>query len=419
VVGIERRRDQDPWAGSFQLVQVAADGTVAWRRVWTTGVESHFVAVAAAAGTGLLSRRRDGATVLRMVDAAGDIVRQDTLDCDGLPCPYALGVAAVDGADLVVVGSREQAGRPVLVASRWDGALLPAPAIAIAQAGLAGAWFAPYTAGQGLTLRLFPDGAGGATVFMPWFNYDLGSVDDGDAASLRWYALQGDVAAGATQATLAIVERRGGVFATAAAAAPVQVGQATLRFSGCAGALLAYRFDPDHNDGAEGSVALQPLLPRAAACTDADGQVQPAQADYDDAMSGHWFDPVREGQGIELARIAADASGDGLLYGAWFTFDPSPADDAPQDQHWFTLQGQAPLPGGGVRTTIVQTLGGRFDSVPAGAPFRVGEAELRPGPDCSALTLRYRFDDSDEAGAFRSRGGELQLRRLGACTTSP
>lgn len=412
-VGVERR-SQDPRDGSYRLIHAASDGALAWRRDWSTGVATHF---AAAVGTGpataVVGRRRDGATVLRVLDGAGRTVRDQTLVCGGLPCPYELGVAAVDGDDLVLVGSRALAAEVRVVATRWRDALTPAPAIAVAQAGLAGAWFAPYTGGQGFTLRLFPDGAGGATVFMPWFTFDRAGADG--AGSLRWYALQGDVAADDREATLAIVERRGGVFASAPALPPVVVGAARLRLADCASGLLDYRFDPDHNGGAEGSVALTPLLPRGAACTQADGQVLPAQAGYDPALSGHWFDPERSGQGVELARIAPGAQADGVLYGAWFAFDPSPAGDAPEDQHWFTLQGQEALPGGGVRTTIVQTLGGQFDAAPAGAPHRVGEADLLPGADCSALTLRHRFDDIDAAGAFRGRSGELQLRRLGAC----
>jgi hypothetical protein len=381
-------------------------------------VEASFVAAIGYAGrTALVSRRRDGATILRVIGPDGGLARQEELECAGLPCPYDLAVAVVAGTDLVLAGRREANDRPTAVVTRWRDALQAAPAIAITQPGLAGAWYAPYTSGQGFTLRLFPDGSGGATVFLPWFTFDRSGSDG--AVALRWYALQGDVATGATEATLAIVERRGGVFATAPALPPVPVGQARLRFSDCASGLLDYRFDPDHNGGAEGTVALRPLLPRGAPCLQADGQVLPAQAGYDPALSGHWFDPARSGQGLELSRVAPDATSDGLLYGAWFTFDPYPAGDVPTDQHWFTVQGQDTLAGGGVRTTLIQTLGGRFDAEPAGAPFRVGEADLLPGPDCSALTLRYRFDGTPAAGAFASRTGELQLRRLGACPAPP
>jgi hypothetical protein len=400
-----------------RLVRVGADGQVRWARrfdpapfveAWPSLQGGHLL---------LAARRPHG---LQLVLLALDADTGATVALQDPPCPrHGCGAANVrllaDGTIRAVGhGNDDGSAYPVLTRT---GLFDPGPGIDLAQAGLAGAWYAPYTGGQGYTLRLFPADGGGTTVFLPWFTFDRAGTDG--AASLRWYALQGDVAADDREATLAIVERRGGVFAAAPASPPVVVGQARLRFADCSTGLLDYRFDPDYNGGAEGSVALTPLLPRGAPCTQADGQALPAQAEYDPALTGHWFDPDRSGQGLELARIAPSATGDGLLYGAWFTFDPSPASDEPGDQHWFTLQGQDESTGGGVRTTIVQTLGGRFDSAPAGAPFRVGEADLLPGPDCSTLTLSYRFDDTDAAGNFRSRTGELRLRRLGSCPALP
>jgi hypothetical protein len=396
----------------LRLHRVADSGTLIWERQILPVQGADAVLLGLRGDRVVVSHGLPGGglQVTGLDVADGRIVAAVKFTCPANLCQAHTASLDDNGLLHVVSGSRGQ-----IAVLRHDHVLDDLPHAAF-DPGVANAWASPRTDGQGLTVRVFPRAGGGATILAPWFTFDRAGTDG--AASLRWYALQGDVAADDREATLTIVERRGGVFAAAPASPPVVVGQARLRFADCSTGLLDYRFDPDYNGGAEGSVALTPLLPRGAPCTQADGQALPAQAEYDPALTGHWFDPDRPGQGLELARIAPSATGDGLLYGAWFTFDPAPANDEPKDQHWFTVQGQEARTGGGVRTTIVQTLGGRFDSAPAGAPFRVGEADLLPGPDCSTLTLSYRFDDTDAAGNFRSGTGQLRLRRLGACPAS-
>lgn len=129
-------------------------------------------------------------------------------------------------------------------------------------------------------------------------------------------------------------------------------------------------------------------------------------------MTGSWYDPATSGQGLEIDRIAPAGNDPGLLFAAWFTFAPEGGGD--NDQRWLTLQGQSPGEGGSVRTTIIQTLGGRFDADPTNNMFAIGQAELVP-QGCDRMTLRYRFDDSVDAGEFRNCSGEIALQRIGAC----
>jgi hypothetical protein len=408
----------DPGQGleRFQVMRVRGDGSVAWIRRWTSGVERGFDVAAGPEQTVVVaSERRDGDRLVRAIDRDGVLVGQRSLVCANGPCPIDAHLAVSAQGRVAGAGRDDSLGRPALRVWSRTGLLAPEPALILADAALDGAWYAPYTAGQGFTARWFAEGNGAGTVFMPWFTVAVGA-DDPDPP--RWYALQGEVAPGAREAVLAIAERRGGVFATAPAAAPVIVGSARLRLTSCATGRLEYRFDAGEIADLEGVVDLARLLPLGAACTAADGQVQPAQAAFDSALTGHWFDPATSGQGLELTRIAPGPGDAGLLYGAWFTFDPAPPPADPVgDRHWFTLQGQAPIAGDGVRAVVLQTLGGRFDYAPAEGAVAVGSADLFPGPGCDRLTLRYRFADSADAGRYRNLGGELQLRRLGACPT--
>lgn len=65
------------------------------------------------------------------------------------------------------------------------------------------------------------------------------------------------------------------------------------------------------------------------------------------------------------------------------------------------------------RTTPASMLP-RHQGVFSNNMFAIGQAEL-VSQGCDRMTLRYRFDDSTDAGEFRARSGEIALQRIGAC----
>ncbi|MFB9067599.1 DUF6923 family protein [Pseudofulvimonas gallinarii] len=319
-------------------------------------------------------------------------------------------------------GSFEAMG--ATAAGQWELAFpnTCAPKVLDADA-LTGAWYAPYTSGQGFTARYFP---ASGDVFMPWFTAAIAQPDDGDDDDeedvpnhLRWYVLFGQLEPGedATELELAITQATDGSFDTPQAAPSQVVGHARLQMISCSQGVLEYDFDEGHNEGVSGRVAMTRLIPQGTPCTDYDGQVKPATGAYDPALTGSWYDPEAPGQGLELFRIARneDAGVNGMLYGAWFTFAPEDAEDTgPLRQRWFTLDGQSVEENGDIKTTIVYTLGGTFDDEPAVGALSYGTATIK-AEACNRLKFSYDFSDTAIVGEWRDRSGEITLYRLGPC----
>ncbi len=281
-----------------------------------------------------------------------------------------------------------------------------------------GAWYAPYTSGQGFTARYYADSG---LLFMPWFTYSIEGGEESDEQ--RWYSLFGEVGDDVTQIELPILQTLGGAFDEPPVVGGEQVGVATLRFYSCSEGVLEYQFNEGHNGGAQGRVTMTRLLPRGTPCTQFNGDVVEALVDYDPVLTGSWYDPETGGQGIELFNvipIEADPDEEiegraGLFYGGWFTFEPSPSEAGPAGQRWFTFSGQQiDEEEGTLRTTIVQATGGSFDNGPSLATSRVGVAEFE-SVACDQLTLTYTFDDFEVVGEFRDKEGTINLRRLGPC----
>lgn len=399
----------DPKA--LTVYRIAAEGGVVWQRRWSTGSRSPAAIheVPAANALVLALPRPDAAVVtLTVLDADnGDLRNEWSLACAGDDCrEWRVDVA--DDGSLVALGTSEQSLQLIKA-----GDLFQTPGSVVAQqAALSGPWYAPATSGQGFTLRILPHDDGGATLFMPWFTF--ANADGNDPDALRWYALQADVNAATREMTIPITQGVGGRFGVSAHQLRT-VGMARLRFLSCQDGLLEYRFDEGENQGMAGSMAITRLLPTGHACELADGEVVPAQAQENPALSGTWYDPAQSGQGLEIQHLAASGGAPGALFGAWYTFDPADPENQPTDQHWFSLQSAQALPGGvGVRSTLYQTLGGRFDARATHNHARIGEVDLLPVA-CDRIELRYRFDTTTTAGAFRGRNGTIDLHRLGEC----
>jgi hypothetical protein len=296
----------------------------------------------------------------------------------------------------------------------------PLPSIDVAQAALSGVWYAPYSGGQGFSIDFVPDSG---TIFMPWFTYapaDSGDLGN-DPAALNWYSLQGVASPGDDAATLTIYANTGGAFASGTTSAHA-VGTATLRFSDCGHGRLDYEFDATGSAaaGSSGTVDIIRLTPQAHDCAATDGSGAVAATDprdgFDTNQSGAWFDPAAGGQGIELSVTPSSGASAGLLFGAWFTFDPAGASDDPTTQHWFTLQTDlSSASGGAVVVPIYSTLGGSFDDAPGTTTVRVGQGTLTM-QGCASATLAYQFDNTVMAGAYRGLSGTLHLAPLTACS---
>lgn len=403
-----------PWNGieeqppnRAKIFAVADDGSLLWQRGLIAqhlgepeivlGNDAHLMLVSPMQENNLVMARGFDAT-------NGLLDGMHLISCDDVPCRRVLAgideqhratfVAGAENAQVRVIGGLDLFGQS---------------SIPIDQAALTGQWFAPYTDGQGFSLHYFEDSR---TLFVPWFTF--GRDGGNDPEQLRWYTMQAAVELGAREAILPILQRTGGRFDHPGSDQSI-VGEARLRFVTCREGILEYRFDEGHNGNAAGSIALQRLLPLPEDCTEADGETSPAEATYDAALTGHWYDPATSGQGFEIQRIAPSQNAPGTLFATWFAYDPDEPTNVPEDQHWFTLQIEEPGDNGTVSAAIMQTLGGRFDSEPTSDYHQAGMVELI-SLACDRLDLRYEFDDSEAAGKFRGLSGKLDLHRLGKCS---
>jgi hypothetical protein len=290
-------------------------------------------------------------------------------------------------------------------------ALIPA-----AQPGVAGAWFAPYESGQGFVIDYIAESN---LLFIPWFTYTLDGGND--PSGLAWFTLQGSAMVDATGVDLAIGSNNGGAFVSGTTAAQ-QVGTGHISFVDCDHGSLSYQFNSDIDGGASGVISIVRLGPATSSCRLADGSLRPAEDasaplnGFDALQSGSWFDSSTSGQGIEFTVIPAGGGFSGLLYGAWFTFDPSGNFDDPLHQHWFTLQGDLSTANNGqVTVPIVATIGGSFDNMPTGNSTAIGQATVTFF-GCASATLDYQFDSASFAHSYANLSGSVHLSKIAGCS---
>jgi len=122
-------------------------------------------------------------------------------------------------------------------------------------------------------------------------------------------------------------------------------------------------------------------------------------------LTGSWFEPATDGQGIELEVFPnLVAPGTSLVQGAWFTFEGPPAGGADRER-WLTFNGNGQSGGTSVAFTISRNIGGNFDAMPITQSTVVGNGTLAFA-DCSNATLAYAFTDGS------GRTGSVNLTRL-------
>lgn len=294
--------------------------------------------------------------------------------------------------------------------------VVPTPSpIRVDQIGIDGAWYAQAESGQGFVIDYV---AAANTIFIPWFTYGLTPVND--TSGLQWVSFQGAPVAGATSVDLTIGSADGGTF-NSGTVAPHAVGTAKLTFTDCSTGRLQYKFNDDTFGGQGGYMPLTRTLPSTSPCILANGTSSPAQNTsapangFDAHQSGSWYSTSTSGQGIEFTIVPSGNGFGGFLFGAWFTFDAPPANDA-KHQHWFTLQTSlSNATNGSVTTSILQNVGGSLDSLRSPSIVSVGTATVTMLA-CDKATVAYTFDKSTAAGAFSGLTGTLNLIKGGGCT---
>jgi len=120
-----------------------------------------------------------------------------------------------------------------------------------------------------------------------------------------------------------------------------------------------------------------------------------------EGLSGTWFNPATNGQGMQFTFSPDDSNpGVGTLFGTWYTFDTTPGDET--TQRWYTIQA-ALTTAESVDFPIYQNTGGNFDSPPATTAVQVGTGSLA-FDSCTSGTFTYAFDDG--------RTGTIPLSRI-------
>jgi hypothetical protein len=120
-----------------------------------------------------------------------------------------------------------------------------------------------------------------------------------------------------------------------------------------------------------------------------------------EGLTGAWYDPAMSGQGFEFVLTPATPDVDGALFGAWYTFGPTPG--AEDTQRWYSLQASFEDGATSASFTIYENTGGHFLSPPPTHAVAVGSGTLAFS-DCTNAELSYAFD----GGA----SGTLPLRSL-------
>lgn len=281
-------------------------------------------------------------------------------------------------------------------------------ALTLLPAGFDGAWYAPYEPGQGF---LF-DEVNGVQI-LSWFTFAPGADNANDPSHLAWYTAQASCCApGQTFYSSGIYQSNPGTFGSDTVPAQ-QVGTLRVYYTDCNDALLTYAFTP----GPSGSIALKRLTPSTTGCGNgAPPQIASAPTNgFDTSQSGSWFDPQESGQGFDFVVLPGGGGFGGLVYGAWFTFDPAGAANDAGHLQWFTLQGDlSQASGGSVQMPILETLGGSFDGAPTANTNVVGQATLTFSA-CDHASLSYNFDHSPQAHAFAGLSGVTNLVKIGGC----
>ncbi|MCH8056663.1 MAG: FG-GAP repeat protein [Proteobacteria bacterium] len=247
-------------------------------------------------------------------------------------------------------------------------------------AGHAGAWFNPATAGQGQFIDVEP---AEKFMFISWFTYtDAASANPNDQ---RWLTAQGNYSG--NTATLDLFETLGGKFDDPQAVTTTQIGEVTLSFNDCGQGLMTYSLDEEK---LQGEFPLLRVIPGSDnVCEDLAG-TSPQAVDINAGMDGAWFDPNTPGQGFFID-AHPDPEGGNFIFVSWFTY----GDDTASGQRWLTAQGS--FEGSIAEIDVFETTGGSFDDPQAPSTTNVGTMSL-DFTDCSNAQLAYSLPATGAEG---------------------
>lgn len=140
------------------------------------------------------------------------------------------------------------------------------PAVAAADAAdfaLSGNWFVPAQSGQGLSVDINP---AAGTAFAAWYTY----ANPGSATGVtgqRWYTAQGAFTRGTRFVQMGLYETTAGRFNDASASpSTARVGDATMTWTDCNHATLAFSFGAGSSSGQRGTIALDRAGPTPVEC---------------------------------------------------------------------------------------------------------------------------------------------------------
>jgi hypothetical protein len=122
-----------------------------------------------------------------------------------------------------------------------------------------------------------------------------------------------------------------------------------------------------------------------------------------DGLTGSFYDPATNGQGVEVEVFSNPSSGTGSTFVSWFTYDTVAG--AEDHQRWYTAQGPVVTGQPNAALTIYQNTGGNFNAPPATTAQAVGTATLSFST-CTSGQLTYSFSDGS------GRMGTIPLTRL-------
>lgn len=264
---------------------------------------------------------------------------------------------------------------------------------------LTGTWYNPKTSGQGFVFDVASNADGTANIFGGWFTFITPDLL-GIRAPL-WFTLQGRIGDANSDNLLPLyVTSGGGQFDAPPATHAVQVGTATLRFSDCTHATLAYSltdtksiipyFDPAP---VTGSIPLTRLTADSSGCS------QPApNTKSSRGFSGTWYNPATSGQGFIL-EISPQTAG-GLLFGGWFTYNSN-------GPSWYTLQGAFAPTAAKAAVPVYTSPDGVFDTAGVRYPaVQAGSAQVE-FTSCTEATITYTLNYFTPA-----RSGTIPIKRL-------
>ena len=111
-------------------------------------------------------------------------------------------------------------------------------------------------------------------------------------------------------------------------------------------------------------------------------------------LTGTWYNPATSGQGFLLQGFPdLYGTGQGLLFGSWFTFGQDYGQYTQFQQSWYSLQGNVDDRLPYVQLDMYTGQGGNFAVPPRVAASKVGTVVFAMS-DCSHATLKYTFNGS-------------------------